>query len=97
MQITNIRIRKIDKEGMVKGIVSITLDDAFVINDIKIIESNKSLFLSMPSRKDQRDGSYRDIAHPINSETRLYIQNSVIKHYNTLIETEKEVAGSDEV
>ena len=69
MQITDVRVRKITKEGKMKAIVSITLDDEFVVHDIKVIEGEKGLFIAMPSKK-ATDGEYRDIAHPINSSTR---------------------------
>ena len=69
MQITDVRVRKITKEGRMKAVVSITLDNEFAIHDIKIIEGEKGLFIAMPSKKST-DGEYRDIAHPINSETR---------------------------
>ena len=69
MQITDVRVRRIEKEGKMKAIVSITLDNEFVVHDIKVIEGEKGLFIAMPSRK-AADGEYRDIAHPINSETR---------------------------
>ena len=76
MQITDIRIRKVDKDGKMKAVVSITIDDAFVVHDIKIIEGEKGLFIAMPSRKAS-DGEYRDIAHPINSGTREKIQKMI--------------------
>ena len=66
MQVTDVRVRRIEKEGKMKAIVSITLDNEFVIHDIKVIEGEKGLFIAMPSRK-AADGEYRDIAHPINS------------------------------
>ena len=69
MQITDIRIRKIAKEGKMKAVVSVTFDNAFVVHDIKVIDGEKGLFIAMPSRKAS-DGEYRDIAHPINSDTR---------------------------
>lgn len=69
MQITDVRVRKVTKEGKMKAVVSITLDNEFVVHDIKVIEGEKGLFIAMPSRK-AADGEYRDIAHPINSETR---------------------------
>ena len=69
MQITDVRVRRIEKEGKMKAIVSITLDNEFVVHDIKVIEGEKGLFIAMPSRK-AADGEYRDIAHPINSGTR---------------------------
>ena len=78
MQITDIRIRRISKEGKMKAVVSITFDNAFVVHDIKIIEGEKGLFIAMPSRK-AADGEYRDIAHPINSETRDTVQTMVLQ------------------
>ncbi|MCR5148860.1 MAG: septation regulator SpoVG [Eubacterium sp.] len=84
MEITDVRVRKIDKEGKMKAVVSITIDDEFVIHDIKVIEGEKGLFIAMPSRKST-DGEYRDIAHPINSETRNKVQDIILKKY---IETE---------
>ena len=65
-----------------KAIVSITLDNEFVIHDIKVIEGEKGLFIAMPSRKTS-EGEYRDIAHPINSETRDMIQNVILNKYET--------------
>ncbi len=85
MQITDIRIRRISKEGKMKAVVSITFDNAFVVHDIKVIEGEKGLFIAMPSRK-AADGEYRDIAHPINSETRDAVQDMVIRKYEELVE-----------
>ena len=82
MQITDVRVRRIEKEGKMKAIVSITLDNEFVIHDIKVIEGEKGLFIAMPSRKTS-EGDYRDIAHPINSETRDMIQNVILNKYET--------------
>ena len=80
MQITDVRIRKVEKEGKMKAVASITIDNEFVVHDIKIIAGDKGLFIAMP-RKKTLDGEYRDIAHPINSETRDRIQRSVIQAY----------------
>ena len=80
MQITDIRVRKVSKEGKMKAVVSITFDDEFVIHDIKVIEGEKGLFIAMPSRKAS-DGEYRDIAHPINSDTRTKIQDLILSEY----------------
>ena len=80
MQITDVRIRKVDKEGKMKAVVSITIDDEFVVHDIKVIDGEKGLFIAMPSRKAS-DGEYRDIAHPINSETRDKIQSLILEKY----------------
>lgn len=85
MQITDIRIRKVDKDGKMKAVVSITIDDAFVVHDIKIIEGEKGLFIAMPSRKAS-DGEYRDIAHPINSGTREKIQKMILEKYGEVLE-----------
>ncbi len=84
MQITDIRIRKISKDSKMKAVVSITFDDAFVVHDIKVIDGEKGLFIAMPSRKAS-DGEYRDITHPINSETRDMIQNTILKKYNEIL------------
>lgn len=80
MKITDVRVRKIAKEGKMKAIVSITLDDEFVVHDIKVIEGEKGLFIAMPSKKAS-DGEYRDIAHPINSATRELIQKIILDSY----------------
>lgn len=80
MQITDVRIRKVEKEGKMKAVASITIDNEFVVHDIKIIDGDKGLFIAMPSKKTL-DGEYRDIAYPINSETRDRIQRSVIQAY----------------
>ncbi len=80
MEITDVRVRKIDKEGKMKAVVSITIDNEFVIHDIKVIDGEKGLFIAMPSRKST-DGEYRDIAHPINSETRNKVQQIILEKY----------------
>lgn len=89
MQITDIRIRKVEKEGKMKAVVSITLDEEFVVHDIKVIEGEKGLFIAMPSRKAS-DGEYRDIAHPINSNTREKIQSMILAKYEEAIKEETE-------
>lgn len=88
MQITDVRIRKVEKEGKMKAVVSITIDEEFVVHDIKIIEGEKGLFIAMPSRK-AADGEYRDIAHPINSETRERIQKLILEKYAETAQTEQ--------
>lgn len=84
MQITDVRIRKVEKESKMKAVVSITIENAFVVHDIKVIEGDKGLFIAMPSRK-AGDGEYRDIAHPINAETRETIQNLILEKYREMI------------
>lgn len=85
MQITDVRIRKIAKEGKMKAIVSITIDDEFVVHDIKVIEGEKGLFIAMPSKK-ATDGEFRDIAHPINQKTRETIQSIILSGYEKALE-----------
>lgn len=80
MQITDIRIRKIEKEGKMKAVVSVTIDEEFVVHDIKIIEGDKGLFIAMPSRRGS-EGEYKDIAHPIKSSTREQMQNLILNKY----------------
>lgn len=82
MTITDVRIRKVDSDGKMKAVVSITIDDEFAIHDIKVIQGDKGLFIAMPSRK-AKDGEYRDIAHPINSATRDTIQKIILERYET--------------
>ncbi len=90
MQITDVRVRKVTREGKMKAVVSITLDNEFVVHDIKVIEGEKGLFIAMPSRK-AADGEYRDIAHPINSDTREKIQSIILDKYEmALAENEEE-------
>ena len=83
MQITDVRIRKVAKEGKMKAVVSITIDNEFVVHDSKVIEGEKGLFIAMPSRK-AADGEYRDIAHPINSDTRNMIQTLILEQYEAM-------------
>ncbi|MBR4982361.1 MAG: septation regulator SpoVG [Lachnospiraceae bacterium] len=88
MTITDVWVRKITKEGKLKAIVSITMDNEFVVHDIKVIEGEKGLFIAMPSKKSA-DGEYRDVAHPINSSTREIIQTTILEAYQeALLEEE---------
>ena len=88
MQITDVRIRRVEKEGKMKAVVSITIDDEFVVHDIKVIEGEKGLFIAMPSRKSS-DGEYRDIAHPINTQTRDKLQKLVLEAYDKAEDVEE--------
>ena len=80
MHVTDVRVRRIAREGKMRAVVSITIDNVFVVHDIKVIEGEKGLFIAMPSRK-AADGEYRDIAHPINSVTRDRIQSIILDKY----------------
>lgn len=87
MEVTDVRIRKIDKDGKMKAIVSITFDNAFVVHDIKVIEGKKGLFIAMPSRKSL-DDEFKDIAHPINPEMRNLLQDLVLDKYQQTLRQE---------
>ena len=89
MQVTDVRVRKLTKEGKMRAVVSVTFDNEFVVHDIKIIEGEKGLFIAMPSKK-ATDGEYRDIAHPINSETRDRLQQIILEKYEESLTEEEQ-------
>lgn len=80
LQITDVRVRKVSDEGKMKAVVSVTFDDEFVVHDIKVIDGQNGLFIAMPSRK-MGDGDYRDIAHPLRSETRNKMKDAILAAY----------------
>ncbi len=82
MEITDVRVRKVNTENKMKAVASVTFDNEFVVHDIKVIESENGFFIAMPSRKTQT-GEFRDIAHPINSEARERIQKAVLEVYES--------------
>ena len=94
MTITDVRIRKIAAEGKMKAIVSVTFDNEFVVHDIKVIEGQNGLFIAMPSRKTP-DGEFKDIAHPINTDTREKIQSSILEAYEEAAVEEENVVISE--
>lgn len=87
MEITDIRVRKINAEGKMKAVVSVTFDNAIVIHDIKIIEGQEKLFIAMPSRKTP-DGEFKDIAHPINAQMRQSLEDAILEKYETALAEE---------
>ena len=92
MKVTSVNVKKIEKEGSrMKGIASIVLDDCFAVKDIRIIQGEDKLFIAMPSRK-YPDGEYRDVAHPINGDTRKMFEDAIIEEYNNT----EDVATTDE-
>ena len=93
MQITDIKVRKINAEGRMKAVVSVTFDDAFVVHDIKVIAGQEKLFIAMPSRKTP-DGEFKDIAHPINAEMRELLQEMILAKYE---ESLAEYADEEEI
>ena len=96
MQITDVRVRKVNDEGKMKAVVSITFDDEIVVHDIKIIEGQNGLFVAMPSRK-MGEGDFRDIAHPLVSETRNKIKEAIFAAYEKELESkaDEEAAGEE--
>lgn len=84
MRITDVRIRKVNDEGKMRAVVSVTFDDEFVVHDIKVIEGQSGLFIAMPSRK-MGEGDFRDIAHPLTSETRNRIKEAIFEEYNKVL------------
>ena len=93
MEITDVRIRKVTDEGKMKCNVSITFDEEFVVHDIKIIDGQNGLFIAMPSRK-VNEGDFRDIAHPILSETREKIKNAIFQEYEKTLQSQDETEES---
>ncbi|MBE5832850.1 MAG: septation regulator SpoVG [Butyrivibrio sp.] len=81
MKITDVRVRKVTKQGKMRAVVSVTFDNEFVVHDIKVIEGERGLFIAMPSKKST-DGEYRDIAHPINSDMRKTLQDTILEAYD---------------
>ena len=94
MHVTDVRVRRIAREGKMRAVVSITIDKVFVVHDIKVIEGEKGLFIAMPSKKSA-DGEYRDIAHPINSETRNMLEEIILKSYEESALQEEGVQEED--
>lgn len=95
MKITDVRIRRVASSGKMKAVASITIDGVFVVHDIKVIEGEKGLFVAMPSKKTA-DGEYRDIAHPINTETRTMMEEMILRKYQEELEKGEETGGSEE-
>ena len=85
MEITDVRVRKVNTEGKMKAVVSVTFDNEFVVHDVKVVEGNNGLFVAMPSRKTP-EGDFRDIAHPISSASREKIQTKVLDEYGKSLE-----------
>ncbi len=85
MEITGVKIYPVDNNDKLKAFVSVIFDDCFVVKDIKIIKGEKGLFLAMPSKKN-KNGTYKDIAHPLNAETREKLEKIVIAEYNKVKE-----------
>jgi len=85
MEVTDVRLRKVETDGRMRAIASITLDGEFVVHDIRVIEGNDGLFVAMPSRRTP-EGEFRDVAHPINSSARMKVQEAVLTAYHMVEE-----------
>ena len=96
MEITDVRLRKIETEGKLRAYVSITFDDSFVVHDLRVIDGNKGMFVAMPSKR-LPNGDHKDIAHPINTEIREKIQNAVLDVYNRELEEAPHPKGEPKV
>ncbi len=96
MEITDVRLRKIETEGKLRAYVSITFDDSFVVHDLRVIDGNKGMFVAMPSKR-LPNGDHKDIAHPINTEIREKIQNAVLDVYNRELEENPQVKEEEKV
>ena len=93
MNITNVRLRKVDEEGKLKAIASVTFDDEFVVHDIKVIDGQNGLFIAMPSRKIG-NGEFRDVAHPLSSETRNRIKDAIFEEYERVPSAEADTESA---
>lgn len=92
MEVTDVRLRRVNTEGKMRAIASVTFDDAFVVHDVRVIDGNNGLFIAMPSKRTA-DGEFRDIAHPINSQTREKIQKAVLEAYEAREAEESSVSN----
>lgn len=90
MEVTDVRLRRVSTDGRMRAIASITFDNEFVVHDVRVIEGNNGLFVAMPSKRTP-DGEFRDIAHPINSETRAKVQDAVLAEYHRQGELEEKL------
>ena len=96
MEVTDVRLRRVQTDGRMRAIASITLDNEFVVHDIRVIDGNTGLFVAMPSKRTP-DGEFRDIAHPINSDMRTKIQQAVLVAYENAKETNEEESVVEQV
>jgi stage V sporulation protein G len=91
MDITDIRIRKVNADGKLKAYVTVTFDESFVVHNVKVIEGENGIFIAMPSRRT-KNGEYKDVAHPINTEFRGVLQDRILEEYNKIDDEEDDPA-----
>ena len=89
MEITEVKVYPAKENGRLKAYATVVFDNDFIVRDLKIIEGNKGFFVSMPSRR-RKDGTFRDIVHPLNSDTRTRIENAIINEYKRILESGEE-------
>jgi stage V sporulation protein G len=94
MEITDIRIRRVDSEGKLKAYVTVTFDHCFVVHNVKVIEGRSGVFIAMPSRRT-KTGEYKDVAHPINSDFRAELQDRILRAYESDTSAPVESDGAD--
>ncbi len=93
MDITDIRIRKVNADGKLKAYVTVTFDESFVVHNVKVIEGENGIFIAMPSRRT-KNGEYKDVAHPINTEFRGVLQDRILDEYNKIDDTDEVSANN---
>lgn len=94
MKVTDVRVRLVTSESRLRGIVTVTFDDSFVVHDIRVIEGENGIFVAMPSKK-MPNGGFRDIAHPIHQEMRKAVEDAIIKAYEAAVESQKQETNGD--
>jgi len=88
MDITDIRIRKVNADGKLKAYVTVTFDESFVVHNVKVIEGENGIFIAMPSRRT-KNGEYKDVAHPINTDFRAVLQDRILDEYNKIEDSDE--------
>ncbi len=96
MEITEVKVYPTEESGRLKAYGTVVFDNCFIVRDLKVIEGHKGLFVSMPSRR-RKDGTFRDIVHPLNAETRKMIEDSIISEYNSVMESGGAASAQEEL
>jgi stage V sporulation protein G len=94
VKVTDVRFRLVTSDSRLRGIVTVTFDDSFVVHDIRVIEGENGIFVAMPSKK-MPNGGFRDIAHPIHQEMRKAVEDAIIKAYEAAVESQKQETNGD--
>ena len=94
MKITEVKVYPAKESGRLKAYATIVFENSFIVRDLKVIEGHKGLFVSMPSRR-RKDGTFRDIVHPLNTDTRKMIEDQVIEEFTKVMESEEAIESSE--